>query len=79
MRGLEASEGVLAARRGSRREHAAKALVHPKLTTVHMNVIEMGYQAADLMLKLLDRLASGKAAEPAHVTVPVKLVMRESA
>ena len=55
------------------------ALVHPKLTTVHMNVMEMGQQAADLMLKQLNRLAAGQPAEPAHVTVPVKLVMRESA
>lgn len=51
----------------------------PKLTTVHQDVATMGKRAASLVLEQLQQLQRAEVISPTQVTVPVELVVRESA
>ncbi len=50
------------------------AMTHPSLTTVREPFQEMGYQAADKLLKMIQ----GKRVSPKHVILPVELIIRKS-
>lgn len=53
--------------------------VKPGLTTVHMDLQTMALEATRLLLEQLDRLAQQQIISVKHVSVPVRLVVRESA
>jgi DNA-binding LacI/PurR family transcriptional regulator len=53
---------------------ALGAFTTPELTTVEQPRAEVGKRAAELVFELLD----GSPSSPAHVTLPVRLVVRES-
>jgi LacI family transcriptional regulator len=51
------------------------ALVDPPLTTIDQSIQQMGSEAAKLLICLIDRPAT----DPVHLTLPTKLVVRQSA
>ena len=51
------------------------ALVDPPLTTVDQSIQELGREAVRLLLGLV---RDGDAPEPAHLTLPIQLVVRKS-
>ncbi|MDI7278150.1 MAG: LacI family DNA-binding transcriptional regulator [Anaerolineae bacterium] len=53
----------------------AAELVNPPLTTIGQDCQRMGYQAGEL---LLDRLSGRAASEPRRVSVPYRLIVRDS-
>jgi GntR family transcriptional regulator, arabinose operon transcriptional repressor len=55
------------------------SLVSPNLTTVHIDTHKVGMQAIELMLRQLNELEQGNVPDPIHITVPVELMIRESA
>ena len=50
------------------------ALSTPPLTTIDQSIQQMGYEAANLLLALID----DPETEPAHLTLPTELVIRQS-
>jgi LacI family transcriptional regulator len=50
------------------------ALVRPPLTTVDQSIQEMGYEAARMLVRIIDRPGSGTT----QVTVPTELVIRQT-
>jgi LacI family transcriptional regulator len=54
---------------------ALGAFTTPELTTIEQPRAEVGRRAVELVFDLLDESTSGS---PAHVTLPVRLVVRES-
>ncbi len=50
------------------------ALANPPLTTIDQSIQQMGFEAAELLVALID----DPAMEPAHVTLPTNLVVRQS-
>ena len=53
------------------------ALANPPLTTVGQPIRQLGEQAADLLLSVVDR-GRGEQAEPPRVLLPNQLMMRAS-
>jgi LacI family transcriptional regulator len=54
------------------------AIANPPLTTVGQPIRELGEQAADLLLAVVDRGVGGAQAEPPRVMLPNLLMVRES-
>ncbi len=50
------------------------ALTTPSLTTIDQSIQEMGYEAARLLIGLIDE----PDGDPIHLTLPTKLVVRQS-
>jgi len=50
------------------------ALTDPPLTTIDQSIQQMGYEAARLLIGLIDQPQS----DPVHLTLPTKLVVRQS-
>jgi LacI family transcriptional regulator len=50
------------------------ALSHPPLSTIDQSIQQMGYEAAKLLVSLIDEPGQ----EPIHLTLPTKLVVRQS-
>jgi len=50
------------------------ALTDPPLTTIDQSIQQMGYEAAKLLICLIDQPAS----DPVHLTLPTELVVRQS-
>ena len=50
------------------------ALASPSLTTIDQSIQEMGYEATRLLVELID----DPDQEPAHLTLPTELVVRQS-
>lgn len=52
--------------------------VRPALTTVHQDIDAKGKAVTDLLLKQMDAARSDTVAEPEHVLLPTRLIVRES-
>ena len=50
------------------------ALTDPPLTTIDQSIQQMGYEAARLLIRLIDEPTS----DPVHLTLPTQLVVRQS-
>ena len=50
------------------------ALTDPPLTTIDQSIQQMGYEAARLLIGLIDQPTS----DPVHLTLPTELVVRQS-
>ena len=54
------------------------ALANPPLTTVGQPIRELGEQAADLLLTVVEHGAGNAQSEPPRVSLPNQLIMRQS-
>lgn len=60
-------------------DDAACMTIKPHLTTVRIDIETIGTEAARLLLKQLEKKERNEVMTTVHMTVPVKLVMRDSA